>query len=175
MPATRKTSRAGQATAAVKTAKAKAAKSTKAARGTKATTGTKAAKPLPATRAKARGAPASPVAATTPSLPQRRTNRKHVLDALNRETDANGGKDVATRVIAFRNDPHGGGREHFVFVGGLQLFGWYIDPARPTASEARSLWHEARKRLGKPVGNAPAGISGQLTVVGLQTLAEQMP
>lgn len=128
----------------------------------------------------ARGAAAVPrargaAAPAAPALAQRRLNRKHVLDALNRETGSNGGDHAAPRVIAYRDDPEGAGREHFTFVGALPLVNWYVDPARPTAAEARSLWHEVRKRMAKPVGTPPAGIDSTTSVVGLQTLAEQMP
>ena len=124
----------------------------------------------------ARGAAAAAGAAAPVelSLTQRRTNRKHVLDALHDETGSNGGDHAAERVIAFRNDPHGEGKPHMTFVGALPLVRWYVDPSKPNASEARSLWHNLRKRLDKSIGSAPA-FTGASTVVGLQTLAEQMP
>jgi hypothetical protein len=167
MPAAKKTTARLRGTAADPAARGSAG-----ARGA-ATAATARGAGAPATTA-ARGRAAAPAAAAL-SLAQRRISRKHVLDALHQETGSNGGDHAAPRVTAFRADPNGAGREHFTFCGALPLVRWYVDPARPTAGQARSLWQEVRKRLGKAVGTAPAGIDGDMAVVGLQTLAEQAP
>ncbi len=110
---------------------------------------------------------------TTLSREQRRVHRKHVLDALKRETGSSGGEAAKARVDAYRADPIGASTTEFGFVGGLTLRRFYVDAEKPNATERASLWQELMKRMDR-VGTAdPGGWDGTSDVKMLQAIAEE--
>jgi len=107
------------------------------------------------------------------SWQQSRINRKHVLDALKRETGSSGGDAAAKRVNAYRKDPIGADTTEFGYVGALTLRRFYVDPAKPNATERRALWATLTKKMGKRGAKDPGGWDGTIDVKTLQMLVEE--
>lgn len=103
---------------------------------------------------------------------ERRINRKHVLDALKRETGVDDGSNAAPRIVAYRRDPVGASTQEFAFCGALTLRRWYVVSNKPNQSERRSLWQEIMSRMGKSAP-MPAGWDGNTNVSQLQAIAEE--
>ena len=103
---------------------------------------------------------------------ERRMNRKHVLDALKKETGSSGGDAAAQRVDAYRKKPLEADTVEFGYVGGLTLTRFYIDPSKPNGVERRSLWTEIMKRMQRKAKD-PGGWDGSADVKMLQALAEE--
>jgi len=103
----------------------------------------------------------------------RRRNRKHLLDALVDETGSFGGDAAADRVKAFRKDPLGAPTAVFAYVGALALGRFYVDPAKPSKTEQRSLWQNLTGRMGVDGAKDPAGWDGTTAVMTLQAIAEE--
>ena len=104
---------------------------------------------------------------------ERRRNRKHLLDALVEETGSFGGDPAAERVKAFRKDPQGAPTATFSYVGALTLGRFYVDPAKPSKAERRSLWQNLTARMGIPGTTDPDGWDGTTAVMTLQAIAEE--
>lgn len=128
----------------------------------------------------ARAAQASPNVQTTgeaqmPTLTrsERRENRRLVLMALLDETGSHGGGAAEARVKAYCKAPQTAGTTEFGYVGGLRLRRFYVDPAKPNASERQGLWAAVRQRMGKSTAPVPGGWDGATDVMTLQQLAEE--
>lgn len=102
----------------------------------------------------------------------RRRNRKHVLEALHDETGSWGGDAAADRVKAYCKDPEGASKEQFAYVGAMVLRRFYVDPAKPNASERRSLWKHTTDRIGH-AGKDPGGWDADTNVSQLQAIVEE--
>lgn len=103
---------------------------------------------------------------------QRRMNRKHVLIALKEETGSLGGTAAAENVDAYCADPDRANTKTFAYVGGLTLNKFYIDPAKPNASERRSLWMNVVGKMGKTGTIDPGNWDGSADVKKLQAILE---
>jgi hypothetical protein len=98
---------------------------------------------------------------------------KHVLDALHKETDINGGGAAEADVIAFRNDPGGADTVLFGRVSSLPINRWYVDPSKPNEIERKALWVTVRREMQKiPTGDNPDNWTGQTTVLTLGLIAD---
>lgn len=104
---------------------------------------------------------------------ERRVNRRHVLEALNRETGSWGGDKAEARVRAYCADPLGASTTEFGYVGGLRLVRFYIDDSKPNNSERASLWLEASKRMERLGIKDPGGWDGKSDAKKLQAILEE--